>query len=227
VAFRDNLLLNAREVRGTSELPFAIDAIARIVCDFNNYTKLLPDVIEARLVDGTIPADYEIYLRYAPRYLVVAARDVVVRVRADAASEERAGCSWSESEGRVEPRKGTVRMPLLRGSWTIERIDAGRSRVTYQVAARPGGRIPAWLVRRGAVSALPDVISRLRDELGQAFRSNPAITNSTSPSTPRTTFHVLIPPIVGTTARTRATIASRIPTDMRFSAGGTPLHYTS
>jgi hypothetical protein len=33
-------------------------------------------------------------------------------------------------------------MPLLRGAWTIERIDAGRSRVTYQVAARPGGRIP-------------------------------------------------------------------------------------
>jgi hypothetical protein len=37
--------------------------------------------------------------------------------------------------------------------------------VTYQVAARPGGRIPGWLVRRGAVQALPDIIARLRDEL--------------------------------------------------------------
>jgi hypothetical protein len=168
LAFRDNQLLNAREVRGTSELPFAVGAIAPFVCDFQNYTKLLPDVREARLVDGMIPADYEIYLRYAPRFLVVAARDVVLRVRAEAGSEGRAGCSWLETEGRVEPRSGTVRMPLLRGSWTIERIDAERSRVTYQVAARPGGRIPAWLVRRGAVGALPDVLSRLRDELRKA-----------------------------------------------------------
>jgi hypothetical protein len=56
-------------------------------------------------------------------------------------------------------------MPLLRGAWTIERIDADRSRVTDQVAARPGGRIPAWLVRRGAVGALPAITSRVHDEL--------------------------------------------------------------
>lgn len=165
LAFRDNRLLDAREVRGTSELPFAVDAIAPVVCDFRNYTKLLPDVREANLVDGTIPADYGIYLLYAPRFLVVAARDVVLRVRTEANSAEYATCSWSEFEGRVAARKGTVRMPLLRGRWTIERIGAQRSLVTYQVAARPGGRIPAWLVRRGAVGALPDVISRLGDEL--------------------------------------------------------------
>ena len=165
LAFRDNRILDAREVRGTSELPFAIEAIAPVVCDFRNYTKLLPDVREANLIDGTISADYEIYLLYAPRFLVVAARDVVLRVRTDAGSAELAGCSWSESEGHAARRKGTVRMPLLRGSWTIERLGAQRSRVTYQVAARPGGRIPAWLVRRGAVGALPDVISRLADEL--------------------------------------------------------------
>jgi hypothetical protein len=163
LVYRDNQLLAAREVRGTTELPFAIDTIAPIVCDFTQYTTLMPDVRETRLLNGSIPADYEVYLRYAPRYIVVAARDVVIRVRAD--SGERAGCSWSESEGRVEPRKGTVRMPLLRGAWTIERIDARRSRVTYHVAARPGGRIPGWLVRRGAVQALPDIINRVRDEL--------------------------------------------------------------
>ena len=164
LAYRDNRLLDAREVRGTTELPFAFDAIAPVVCDFTRYTKLVPDVTEARLLDGSIPAEYDVYLRYAPRFLVVAARDVVLHVRTEPASEGRAGCSWSESEG-VEPRKGTVRMPLLRGAWTIERIDAGRSRATYRVAARPGGRIPAWLGRRGAVGALPAIIGRVRDEL--------------------------------------------------------------
>jgi hypothetical protein len=90
---------------------------------------------------------------------------LVLALQVGAAEGASQDSGTSESEGRVEARKGTVRMPLLRGSWTIERIDAERSRATYQVAARPGGRIPAWLVRRGAVGALPDVISRLRDEL--------------------------------------------------------------
>ncbi len=57
-------------------------------------------------------------------------------------------------------------MPLLRGSWTIEPLDVTRSRVVYQVAVNPGGRLPGWLVRRGAVSALPDVIEQVRRRLG-------------------------------------------------------------
>ena len=58
-------------------------------------------------------------------------------------------------------------MPLLSGSWTIEPLDATRSRVVYQVAVNPGGRLPGSLVRRGAVSALPDVIEQVRRRLGQ------------------------------------------------------------
>jgi hypothetical protein len=165
LAYRDNRALNAREVRATTELPFGLEAIAAVVCDLTRYTSLVPDVQEARRLDGTIPDDYEVYLRYAPRYLVVAARDVVLRVRQDGAAAEHAGCTWSELDGRVPPRRGTVRMPLLRGAWKIERLDAQRSRVTYQVAARPGGRVPAWLVRRGAIGALPGIIARVRDEL--------------------------------------------------------------
>jgi hypothetical protein len=38
----------------------------------------------------------------------------------------------------------------------------------YQVAVDPGGRLPRWLVRRGAVGALPDVIEQVRRQLGRA-----------------------------------------------------------
>ena len=167
LAFRDDPALGAREVRATSELAFPIDAIFPVVCDLSNYRTLVADVTEATLVDGRIPADYEIYLRYAPRYLVVAARDVVLRVHGESDAPGRAGCRWSEVTGRQAERKGTVRMPLLRGSWTLESLDAGRSRVVYQVAVRPGGRIPGWLVRRGAVQALPEVIEKVRERLSR------------------------------------------------------------
>jgi hypothetical protein len=164
LAFRDDAALGAREVRATSELPFPVSMIFPVVCDLSQYKALVSDVTEASVVDGRVPSNYEIYLRYAPRYFVVAARDVVLHVRGQSDAPGMVGCSWSEVTGRAE-RKGTVRMPLLRGSWTLERLDPMRSRVVYQIAVKPGGRIPGWLVRRGAVQALPDVIENVLDRL--------------------------------------------------------------
>ncbi len=154
LTFRDDAQLDARQVRAVAELPHARDRIIPVVCDFTQV--LDPDTREARVVSGEIGRRYEIYLRYAPRFLVVSARDVVLDVR-----REASGCAWSEVADRVPPQSGAVRMPLLRGSWTVEPIDTARSRVTYEIAVRPGGSIPGWMVRRGAVSALPEIIGRV------------------------------------------------------------------
>ena len=154
LAFRDDPTLAAREVRATTELPFPAGQIFDVVCDLSRYQTLVPGVQEARLIGGTTPTDYEMYFRYSPRFLVVAARDVVVRV----VDESRApilGCRWSELADRMPTQPNAVRMIVLRGNWRLEPIDAARTRVVYQVAANPGGRIPAWLVRRGAAGALP------------------------------------------------------------------------
>jgi len=154
LAFRDDPQLNARQVRAVAELPHPADRIVAVVCDFTQ--TLDPDTREARVLSGEIGGRYEIYLRYATRYVVVSARDVVIDVR-----REANGCAWSEVADRLPPQNGAVRMPLLRGSWTVEAIDPSRSRVTYQIAVRPGGSIPGWMVRRGAVSALPEIIGRV------------------------------------------------------------------
>jgi hypothetical protein len=161
LAFRDDPQLGTREMRAVAELPHAGDRIIAVACDFTQ--ELDPDVREAKLLSGDLNTRYSIYLRYAPRYVVVAARDVVIDVR-----RHGGGCSWSEDATAIEQRSGTVRMPLLRGSWLIEALDATRSRVTYQIAVNPGGRIPKWLVRRGAAGALPRVIERINQCLAAA-----------------------------------------------------------
>jgi hypothetical protein len=170
LTFRDDPQLNAREVRAVAELPHASGRIIPIVCDFTQV--LDPDVREARMLSGDINSRYEVYLHYAPQYIVVSARDVVLDVR-----RADAGCTWSEVADRVPSPSGTVRMPLLRGSWSVEAIDASRSRVTYQIAVKPGGSIPNWMVRRGAAGALPDVIARVSRCL-----SNPAAGDGRCPT---------------------------------------------
>ena len=154
LAFRDVPSLDAREVRAIAEIPHPAERIFPIVCDFTQ--TLDPDVREAKILSGDVSTRYSIYLRYAPRYVVIAPRDVVIDVR-----RESNGCTWSEIAGPLERRAGTVRMPLLRGSWVVEALGPARSRVTYQIAVKPGGSIPGWLVRRGAASALPRVIEQV------------------------------------------------------------------
>ena len=104
-------------------------------------------------MSDTEPSDYEIYMRYAPRFLVVSARDVVVHVRGQSTPDESGGCHWTDLKEREPERKGIVRMPFLRGSWTIEPLDVTRSRVVYQVAVNPGGRLAGWLGRRTSAMA--------------------------------------------------------------------------
>jgi hypothetical protein len=167
LAFRDDPKLELREVRATTELPFPAAGIFSLVCDFTHYGSLVSGVRETKVLSGTAPSDYEIYMRYAPRFLVVSARDVVVRVQSQSTPDGSSGSQWTDLKGREPERTGIVRMPVLRGRWTVEPLGATRSRVVYQVAVNPGGRLPGWLVRRGAVKALPDVIEQLRRKLGK------------------------------------------------------------
>lgn len=173
LAFRDDTQLEVREVRATTELAFPAARIFPLVCDFTHYKTLVSGVEETRLIAGSAPFDYEIYMHYAPRFVVVAARDVAVQVRSQSTPDGPSGCQWTELKEREPERKGIVRMKLLRGSWTIEPLDATRSRVVYQVAVNPGGRLPGWLVRRGAVSALPAVIEQVRRRLERESLSLP------------------------------------------------------
>ena len=173
LAFRDDPRLEVREARATTELPFPAARIFALVCDFTHYGSLVSGVQETKVIAGTVPSDYEIYMRYAPRFLVVSARDVVVHVQAQSTTDGSSRCHWTDLKERESERSGVVRMPFLRGSWTIEPLDVTRSRVVYQVAVNPGGRLPGWLVRRGAVSALPDVIEQVRRRLERESHAPP------------------------------------------------------
>lgn len=162
LAYRDDLAVEAREVRATVDLPFAVARIFAVVCDQTRYQSIVPGLEQVRLLSGTVPENYELYFRYAPQFAVVAVRDVAVRVQR---ISDATGCRWLHLPGRVAVESGVVRMPFLRGTWSIQTIDGGHSRVTYQVTADPGGRLPAWLVKRGTLGTLPDVIERVKQRL--------------------------------------------------------------
>jgi hypothetical protein len=88
------------------------------------------------VIDRDSPSEYEASIRHAPRFLIVSARGVVVRVQGRTASPDAIGCSWTEVNGRVPERSRTVQMPLLRGA-------SPACRYVFQVAYREGGSVDA------------------------------------------------------------------------------------
>jgi hypothetical protein len=158
---RDVTALHAIEVRAVAETDAPAEDVFEVVADYGRYPEFMPGILEAKVMEEE-SGTREVYMRYKPQFLIIAARDVDLRVRltpAPVAGLAPSRSEWENIEGRFPARPDTVRMPLNKGSWTIEPFDSNRrARLTYQVMVKPGGSIPDWLVRWGAASALPEVM---------------------------------------------------------------------
>jgi hypothetical protein len=159
---RENAALQAREVRAVADMDVSSSEVIAVVMDYTNYPEFLPGLMELRRIDDSHEGVAELYMRYRPRFVVIQARDVVLRVTVSTpppGSADPWRADWEAEPDRLPEVPSTVRMPLNTGHWTVESLDGGaRSRVTYQVAVKPGGSIPDWLVRWGAARALPELM---------------------------------------------------------------------
>jgi hypothetical protein len=152
--------LNAFEVRAERTLSFPAQLIYEVVTDYGRYQEFMPGIVSATLFQVTNTNELDVYMRYSPQFVVVRARDVELQVTLQPGLESQATwrSAWKNITGRAPERSDSVRMPLNVGSWSISPISANSSRIVYQVAVRPGGWIPDWMVRWGAARALPEVI---------------------------------------------------------------------
>jgi hypothetical protein len=128
LSYREHPQLHARELRAIADAPVPARLMFAAVCDFPRYREFVPGIVESTEVERSGPNDYIAYMRYAPRFLVVAARDVVLHVSID--EEERTGawrCSWSQ-------------VPVLR-KYYVRAIDSGQEfHSTRQGGGHQAGR---------------------------------------------------------------------------------------
>ncbi|HEU0224722.1 MAG TPA: START domain-containing protein [Steroidobacteraceae bacterium] len=150
------------EVRGTP------NEILAVLLDVPAYREWVPDCAEATILRRTGARRRLIYTRTdmpwpvldreavidQEVYFVRASRLVKVEFRAVPAPE-------------VPQAVDTIRTEFAEGSYTIEALDAGRSRVTYLIHADPGGAVPGWLVqlqiRRNPLETLMGLRRRLEE----------------------------------------------------------------
>jgi hypothetical protein len=125
----------------------AYDVLA-VLNDIGKFPEWSADCAEARVVKQISEFERIEYNRtHAP--WPVADRDAAYRSWVEGSASK--GDIWARFQSidtpAAGPVAGVVRMPRLVGFYHLEAIDAGHTRVTYQVDADPGGLLPDWLVK--------------------------------------------------------------------------------
>lgn len=125
----------------------AYDVLA-VLDDISKFPEWMSDCAGARVVKQINEFERIEYNRtHAP--WPVADRDAAIRSWIEGSASK--GDIWARFQAvdapSAGPVDGVVRMPRLAGFYHLEAIDAGHTRVTYQVDADPGGLLPDWLIK--------------------------------------------------------------------------------
>ena len=90
----------------------------------------------------------------------VADRDYVMHTRLDQRAETgRCEVSFeTETDPGHPPLPGVVRIPAIRGHWTVQPTPEGQLYIRYEVFSDPGGGIPAFLARGGQRKSAVDFV---------------------------------------------------------------------
>ncbi len=148
VEARDVSGRNLPDFRGTAVIDGGVLEILAVLADTARHPEWMAACMEARLLVQKDAFDRILYNRTNVPW-PVSDRDTVLHtwVRVDIGKAE----VWSHFESirstAMPPVDGVVRMPTLRGFYHLRAIDPGHTRVRYQVAADPGGMLPAWMAR--------------------------------------------------------------------------------
>ena len=75
-------------------------------------------------------------------------RDVIIRKEITRNEDLSKITSVSENFTLIEKKSSLVRIPRFKTIWQFEQLPSGKTKVTYEVSADPGGSIPNWVKDR-------------------------------------------------------------------------------
>jgi hypothetical protein len=150
---KDGLKLERRAVAGSSYYEYRVKtespASPKGVVDglWSGFTEELPSAIIKREFLSRTENEMVVYDQI--RAPVVSDRDMVLRIRKVARSNTGVIEVSFQTTDQVgpPPNPKMVRIPAVRGGWTIEPRPSGGSSLTYTCYSEPGGSVPAVLVR--------------------------------------------------------------------------------
>ncbi len=98
---------------------------------------------------------------------VVSDREYTLRVSRTIDADVVRISFYSDPEAGPPPRKGYVRMAMVRGGWEIRPVEGGGASVRYEIYTEPGGLVPALIVKEPLTEDALNYVRRcLKDAVG-------------------------------------------------------------
>jgi hypothetical protein len=136
---------------------------ARVV--WTGITDAIPATVKKRTVISR--ANDEVVVYDQIHAAVVSDRDVTLRIRRVVTGDDIEIRFESANELGPPPALGYVRLPVVRGKWTLLPATSG-THVVYECYSEPGGSIPAFIVRGVQQSEVAKDVERVVSRLGGA-----------------------------------------------------------
>ena len=140
--------------------------ILGVLRDINKGKEWMHSCIESKLLKALGDRKFIVYNKTNAPW-PVSDRDVVVESEAtfDKASQTVTIVMKSIEYKDVPEVSGVVRMPRLRGKFTLKSVSDSQTFVTYEIDADPGGLLPHWIVRMASRDIPYITLMNLRDRV--------------------------------------------------------------
>lgn len=132
---------------------------------WKNVTAATAPVLKARQVLKQEPNEIVLYDQV--KTPVVSDRDYTLLIRKVADPSAHRFKMTFETANHLGPPADPkyVRIPAIRGSWSVEGDDKGGSRLTYQTFSEPGGSVPSFLIHGAHFDQCVSDVERVLDML--------------------------------------------------------------
>jgi hypothetical protein len=144
------------------------EAIFAVISDVERYAEFMPYVAESSLLARGADSIVN-YQRLSFGIPLVSPRHYAIRIRmasgSDADGRAMYVLSWSvAAETPLPSRPSAVPVSLNNGFWYLQDLGGGlaATRVVYCLFTDPGGKLPAWIVNKANVDAIPAVLDAVR-----------------------------------------------------------------
>lgn len=149
--------------RGVVTLPASVEDVEAVLSDIDGYPDWYARCTWATTVERQ-PPDWRIVHMKIDLPFPAGDRDAVVRVDREPGAQ-RLVLRMRALPEHLPASDGFVRMPRVDGSWTLEALPQGGTRVTLEQLNDPGGSLPAWLTNMLVTDQPLQTLSGLREVL--------------------------------------------------------------
>lgn len=154
------------EFRGRGMVGAPMPRVLAVLRDQDRKTEWMERCVSNRAIAYTGTNRMTVYHRIGSPFFTISDRDVVLDVRGEIDEANRTITIRFESATHksVPEQDGAVRMPKLKGHWRMT-AKGDDTEVEYQVAADPGGALPAFVVNWASRGIPLNTLRGLRKQL--------------------------------------------------------------